>query len=378
MTLNSRAQAALYLLFSLPLVGCSGGGGGGNSGDTPPPQNPQPGLGAGDTFAVTSANRIVRFNSTTPATTSVSNITGLQANENIIGFDLRPGGTPAGQLIAIGDMGGVYTIDPNSGAATLKTTMTAGPGDSFTMPSGTRVSIDVNNVVDQLRVITNTGQNLRVNMDTGATFTDTQLTLSGIQAIGVTEVAYTNNFSSACRTTAYYLDTTSDRLLTTVNASGGVLTVVGGLTVDAAAMTGFDIGTAPDGTNSAIAALTVANVTSLYTIDLTTGAATRVDTIGGLNSGETILGLARPAPATTPPQPLGELVALTENNGLVSFNSGLPQQLCTNASINGLQGNETVLGIDMRPADLNLYALTDAGRSTPSIPLLARWPSRRR
>ncbi|HEY0940739.1 MAG TPA: DUF4394 domain-containing protein [Steroidobacter sp.] len=363
MTLPSRARAALYLLFSLPLVGCSGGGGGGrNSGDTPPPTSAQPGLGAGDTFAVTSANRVVRFNSSTPATTSVTSITGLRANENIVGFDLRPGGTPAGQLIAISNMGGVYTIDPNSGTATLKATMTAGPSDPFTTITGTRVSIDVNNVVDQLRVITDTGQNLRVNMDTGDTFTDTQLTFSGSRAIGVTEVAYTNNFSSACRTTAYYIDSTSDRLLTTANASGGVLTPVGALTVDAAAMTGFDIGTAPDGTNSAIAALTVANVTSLYTIDLNTGAATRIDTIGGLNSGEFILGLARPVPATTPPQPLGELVALTENNGLVSFNSGLPQQLCTNASINGLQGNETVLGIDMRPADLNLYALTDTGR----------------
>ena len=45
------------------------------------------------------------------------------------------------------------------------------------------------------------GQNLRVNMDTGATFTDTPLTVAGLRNIGVVEVAYTNNFSSACRTT---------------------------------------------------------------------------------------------------------------------------------------------------------------------------------
>lgn len=359
MSLNSRAHAALCLLFTLPLVGCSSSD---NNNNTPAPNPNAPGAGSGDTFAVTSANRLVRFDSSTPASTSVISVTGLQANENILGFDLRPGGTPAGQLIAITDMGGVYAIDPSSGTATLKATMTAAPSDPFTTVTGTRVSIDVNTVVDQLRVVTNTGQNLRVLMDTGATFTDTPLTLSGGLAIGVSEVAYTNNFSSACRTTAYYLDTTADRLLTSANASGGVLTVVGGLTVDAAAMTGFDIATAPDGTQSAIAALTVANVTSLYTIDLNTGAATLIDAIGGLNSGETILGLARPVPATTPPQPLGELVALTESNSLVSFNSGLPQQLCTNVSISGLQGNETVLGIDMRPTDLNVYALTDAAR----------------
>ncbi len=58
-----------------------------------------------------------------------------------------------------------------------------------------------NNVVDQLRIVTNSGQNLRVNVDTGATFTDTTLTVAVRCAVGVTEVAYTNNFSSACRTT---------------------------------------------------------------------------------------------------------------------------------------------------------------------------------
>jgi len=358
----ARTALALCALAMLPLMGCSSGGGNGNPAPTP---NPSGGLVRGDTFAVTSSNRLVSFNSATPGNTSIANITGLRPNENIVGFDLRPGGTPAGQLIAVGNQGGVYTIDPNSGTATLKSTMVADPSDTtdaFTSFTGTRVSIDVNNVVDQLRIVTNSGQNLRVMMDTGATFTDTPLTISGLRAIGVAEVAYTNNFSSACRTTAYYLDTTADRLLTTPNASGGVLNVVGGLRVDAAAMTGFDIATAADGTQSAVAALTVGNVTSLYTIDLTTGAATVVAGIAGLNSGETVIGLARSAPATTPPQPLGELVALTDNNSLISFNSGLPQQVCTNAPINGLQGNETVLGIDMRPADRNVYALTSAGR----------------
>ena len=360
--LVTRAPLALYALVSLPLLGCSSGGGNDNPAPAP---NPPGGIVRGDTLAVTSSNRLVSFNSATPGNSSIAAITGLRANENIIGFDLRPGGSPAGQLIAVGNQGGVYTIDPNSGTATLKSTMTADPSDTtdpFTSFTGTRTSIDVNNVVDQLRIVTDSGQNLRVNMDTGATFSDTSLTISGLRAIGVTEVAYTNNFPSACRTTAYYLDTTGDRLLMSPNASGGVLNVVGGLRVDAAAMTGFDIATAADGTQSAVAALTVGNVTSLYTVDLTTGAATLVAGISGLNSGETVLGVARSAPATTPPQPLGELVALTDNNSLVSFNSGLPQQLCTNAVINGLQGSETVLGIDMRPADRNVYALTSAGR----------------
>lgn len=360
---NSRTHAVLSLLFTVPLMGC--GGGGGDDPPAPAAPNPPAGIVRGDTFAVTSSNRLVSFNSTTPGTSSAAAITGLRANETLVGFDLRPGGTPAGGLIAVGNQGGVYAIDPNSGAATLKASMIPDPTDTtdpFSSLTGTRVSIDVNNVVDRLRIVTNSGQNLRVNMDTGETITDTMLSISGLRAIGVTEVAYTNNFSSACRTTAYYLDSTADRLLVSPDASSGVLNVVGSLLVDVAAMSGFDIATAADGTNSAVAAVTVANATSLFSIDLTTGIASLVGAIGGLNSGETILGLARPAPATTPLQPLGELVALTENNGLISFNSGLPQQLCTNASITGLQGSEVVLGIDMRPADRNAYALTNAGR----------------
>lgn len=360
--LTARTPIALYALLTLPLLGCSGGG---NDGPAPAPTpNPPSGIVQGDTFAVTSSNRLMSFNSATPGSSSAVTIGGLRPNENIVGFDLRPGGSPAGQFIAVSNQGSVYAIDPNSGTATLKSVMVADPSDTtdpFTALTGTRVSIDVNNVVDQLRIVSNSGQNLRVNMDTGATFTDTTLTVAGLRSIGVVEVAYTNNFSSACRTTVYYIDTTDDRLLTSANASGGVLTTVGALTVNAG-IAGFDIATAADGTQSAIAALSVNNVTSLYTIDLNTGAATLVAGIGGLNSGETVLGLARPTAATTPSQPVGELLALTESNGLASFNSGLPGKLCTNATINGLQGNETVVGIDTRPADRNVYALTSTGR----------------
>ena len=110
----------------------------------------------GDTFAVTSSNRLVSFNRTAPATGSLANITGLRGGESIFGFDLRPGGTPANQMLAVSSMGGIYTIDPNSGVATLKTTMVADQTDNtdvFMSLTGTRVSIDVNNLVDRLRIV---------------------------------------------------------------------------------------------------------------------------------------------------------------------------------------------------------------------------------
>jgi hypothetical protein len=319
---------------------------------------------AGDTFGITSANRLVSFNRSSPSTGTAIAVTGLSAGEMLLGLDLRVGGTPAGQLIALSSMGKVYTIDPGSGAATLKSTLRPDAADNdgspaFTSLIGTRVSMDFNNVVDQLRVVSNTGQNLRVKVDTGDTSTDANLTFGGIGSVGVTEVTYTNNFSSTCRNTVYYLDTTGDRLMTSVNAVGGVLTSVGSLSLDAGAQSGFDISTGPDGSNTAYAALTVNNSTSFYTVNLMTGAATVVGPIGQLNSGESILGLATPAPTSTPTQPVGELVALTESNKLVSFNSAFPPKLCTSQPVTGLQGGENVLGIDLRPNDGNIYGLTN-------------------
>jgi hypothetical protein len=41
---------------------------------------------------------------------------------------------------------------------------------------GTFFGVDFNPTVDRLRVISDTGQNLRVNVDTGAEFRDTSLT----------------------------------------------------------------------------------------------------------------------------------------------------------------------------------------------------------
>jgi hypothetical protein len=361
---QQRTSIVLSLMVSSILAGCGGGGGGGNN-NPPAGNNPPPATLTGDTVAVTSANRLVSFNAATPGTATAANITGLANGETILAVDRRPGGTTPGQIYAITSQSNVYTIDPSSGAATLKAKMMADPSDTtmpFTGFTGTRISIDVNNFVDQLRVIGNDGQNLRVMMDTGATFSDTPMTIAGNQTNGISEVAYTNNFAAACRNTVFYIDTSGDRLMTSVNASAGVLTPVGPLGFDAQAIAGFDISTGTDGSQTAYAALSVMGTVSLYTINLMTGAATTAGTIGSLNTGETIVGLARPSPATAPTQAVGELLALTDNNGLVSFQSGFPSKLCTSTTVSGLQGNETVLGIDTRPSDRNVYALTTGGR----------------
>ncbi len=319
------------------------------------------GLSPGDTLALTSAGRLVTFNLTEGAVRTATAVTGLQSGEVLLGLDVRPGGTTANQAIALGSSGRLYVIDPATAAATVKATLVADPNDTtaaFTALTGAQFGVDFNPVADRLRVVSNTGQNLRINADTGATITDGDLNVATTPRLGVTAVAYTNDFSTACRTALYYLDTTTDELFTTTDPNGGALTSIGVLGVDAAAVSAFDIVTASAGTNRALASLTVAGVNSLYEVNLTTGAATPLVAFTGLMASETVMGLALTPPAMAPMQAAGELVGLTVTGKLITFNAGAPQQLCTGPTqLTGLNMGDAVVGIDTRPATGELYAL---------------------
>ena len=62
----------------------------------------------------------------------------------------------------------------------------------FAMLSGTAFGVDFNPMADRLRIVSDTEQNLRANVDTGATTTDATLNRG---AFAVTAAAYTNNFA---------------------------------------------------------------------------------------------------------------------------------------------------------------------------------------
>ncbi len=226
---------------------------------------------AATVYGVTTTNQLTRFNSATPGTVAtVGAITGLQTGENIVGIDFRPAN---GQLYALGSTSRLYTINLTTGAA-----VQIGSAGAFTL-NGTNFGFDFNPVPDRIRVVSNTGQNLRLNPNDGTlAATDTPLNPG---TPNVTAAAYTNSFAGSTATTLYVIDTTTDTLYLqgSINGSpnspnGGLLTAVGALGVDASDANGFDISSS-DGT--AYAALTVAGTSRLYTINLTTGAATQVD-----------------------------------------------------------------------------------------------------
>ena len=140
------------------------------------------------------------------------------------------------QLRLLGNLGGLYSINPSTAVATKKAQISVAL-------AGTAFGIDFNPTVDRLRVVSNTGQNLRVNVDTGAALVDGGLVSGGTTATGVAAVAYTNVDSDpATATTLFDIDVNSDQLLVQNPPNDGVLVGIGApLGIDATGPVGFDL-----------------------------------------------------------------------------------------------------------------------------------------
>lgn len=312
-------------------------------------------------YAVTSANVLIRFNAATPSSiTTIGAITGLQGGEQILGIDFRP---TTGELFALGSTNRLYTINPFNAAATLRAQLTAAPGDDnpFTALAGTSFGVDFNPVPDlagnpSLRVVSNADENLRINVNNGQVTTDTNINPGGVTLAGS---AYTNvDVNPATGTTLFGIDSGLDSLMSTANANVGTYSAVGaglgiGNITDAI---GFDIQTTEALINIGWAALsTDGTSSSLYRVDLVTGAATLIGTVGPVAT--LIRGIALEPPA----KPANAFGVDTTNN-LVRFNTSTPGTIVSSVPITGLQPGETVLGIDFRPATGQLYALGSTSR----------------
>ncbi|MBE9178386.1 DUF4394 domain-containing protein [Oculatella sp. LEGE 06141] len=226
---------------------------------------------------LTDNNTLAFFNSDRLNNVTKVGVTGLQANENLVGIDFRPN---TGQLFGIGSTNRLYAIDATTGAATQ-----VGTGTFAVSLNGTSFGVDFNPTVDRIRVVSDLGQNLRLNPDTGAVV-DADLVTAGVQADGnlngatssIGATAYTNKFSGATTTIQYGIDATTDQLFIQNPPNAGTQTLVGALGVDFTANSGFNIVTR-NGVNSGFAV----SGSSLYTIDLNTGAATIVGTVRDKN-----------------------------------------------------------------------------------------------
>ncbi|MFY1046751.1 DUF4394 domain-containing protein [Chryseobacterium sp. GP-SGM7] len=211
-------------------------------------------------YAVNEANSIQIFNPNNPQPVAKA-ITGLQTGENILGIDFRP---LNGQLYALGSTSRIYTINLGTGAATQ-----VGSGQLTTLLVGTEFGFDFNPTVDKIRVVSNLGQNLRLDPITGGvTAVDGAINPTTI-TLGA--AAYTNNFAGATTTSLFVIDHSTDKLYLQNPPNNGTVVEVGSLGINITAANGFDIGST---SQKAYLLATVGSETKLYNVNTTTGAAT--------------------------------------------------------------------------------------------------------
>jgi Domain of unknown function (DUF4394) len=242
-----------------------------------------------DVVAVTADSRLIEFESDDPGDAdTIGTISGLTGDSTIVGIDYRPRN---GKLYGLGNQGGIYTLSDRTALAT-KT------GQLTVALAGTSFGVDFNPAADALRIVSDTGQNLRVPFAggevPGTTATDTSLTYPPAPATGVTGVGYTNNDNEPnTGTTLFDLDSMLDQAVVQSPANSGQLVTTGKLGVDTNATIGFDVYSAiRKGTTTSVrafASLTVDGRARFYRVNLLQG---RASSLGAFSTRNQVTGIA--------------------------------------------------------------------------------------
>lgn len=219
-------------------------------------------------YALDGSNNIKIFNPLNGYDYGTKAVT-LPSGVSLLGIDIRPAN---GRLYALGSNSKIYGIDLGSGVATEVAGLKLADNTPVTI-NGTIFGVDFNPVADRLRVVSNTGQSLRINVTdgvaAGVTIVDGSLKIGvGGPTPFVTAAAYTNSYPGVTATTLYDIDSQSNFLYKQMPPNDGVLVEPKILGLDVDSAIGFDIGNV-SGTGYAI--FTVAGVPGIYTVNISTG-----------------------------------------------------------------------------------------------------------
>lgn len=346
-----------------------------------------------------SGTNLLSFDIADPAEPTSTAITGVTAGESLVGLDVRP---QNGQLYALGinataNTGTVYVVHEQNGVAAAVGTpgsvaFTSNGVTAIDLPDPATVGygVDVNPAADRIRVVAG-GLNFRVNPNTGAGIDgdNTGLASGSVSGTnpdgpihgGTTSVdgsAYTNDVANNGNvTTLYTLDSTTDNLFIQSPANAGTQTgshelSLSGSPLDVSAVGGFDIpsgvdvpaSNSPVTSGSGYAVFSVGGTTSLFTVNLVTGATTLVGAIGTGATPVQGLALQRDVDEGYPAVGLSQ-----DGNNLTRFSTALPSTTTTQAvNLAGLGAGETLSAIAWRPQTGQLLGLgVDSMSNTGSL-----------
>lgn len=229
-------------------------------------------------------------------------VAGLPDGETLIGLDVRTTSLVDGldTGYAVGRTGAIYSlIDDETIAtqinATEFATLSFPPAPAPQALAGTNFGVDFNPRADLLRIVSDTGQNLRVNLQAdrmipgadgvpvaraaGFAFVDGTTRLAS-PAPQIVATAY--RAAPTAGTFQFALDARDSSLYRVAVPNDGALVQVGPLGVDlsADAEQSLDISGADDVSVLAALRATGATQSTLYSVDLATGAATSLGVIG--------------------------------------------------------------------------------------------------
>ncbi len=239
---------------------------------------------------LTSANQLAMIDTANIAASTTTAITGLAAGDRLVGIDLRPSN---GKIYGISLSNNIYTVSESTGAVSFVAALNAavinpslGYGIDFNP-----VNVFSGNVA--LRLVSSAGNNYAVNLN------GTVGNMASNIGSGFTAVGYSNSVvmpaAAPASTALYYINSSTDMLMMAPSAfNAPTINAVGALGVDVLKANGFEL----TGNNMAYAALNLDDGTSLatgiYSISLSTGAATLLGTYNGTLSGLTVSAVPEP------------------------------------------------------------------------------------
>jgi len=183
-------------------------------------------------YAVTTANHLIRFDATSPGTLLRDvPVTGVGAGESILSIDFR---TATGQLYGLGSSSRLYVLNQVTGAA-----MAVGSTTFTPKLTGGAFAMEFDGKDDRIQVVSDTGQNLRLNPNTGAV-----IAVNAPLAFSINDVNHgTSPHITALAAYPYYsssfvaIDSSLD---STVSMNGPTLQTMSALGLDTSSLTGAD------------------------------------------------------------------------------------------------------------------------------------------